>query len=158
MSEKPSLLALGERAVLERSASPLPHARPTIAVVDRLSARWAADTLVRALEARGAVVARVTATLRAREGSERVGDQVRASPDAMGEALAEALAALPSHDVLVAEGPAAVALLDTRLAILASPVSVLSLAPDVRALRASFDLVLFAERAAVLALVAAELA
>ncbi len=154
MIAKRSLLALGEPAVISRTRTPIPHARPVIAVVDRLSSRWALDALARALRARGAAVVGLTATLRAREGSEREGDQVRASPDAMREALERATGALPAHDVLLIEGVAGVALMDTRLAILVSPGSVLSLPPDVRALRASFDLVLYAERAGVIERVA----
>jgi hypothetical protein len=157
VSEKRSLLALSEQAGLARTDAPIPHARPVVAVVDRLSPRWAADHLAAALSARGARVARLTATLRAREGGEQVDDHVRASADAMRGALTRALAGLPSHELLVIEGPAAVALLDTRLAILTSPGSVLALPPDVRALRGAFDLVLFAERAGVLDRIAAAL-
>jgi hypothetical protein len=157
LTEKRSLLALSEQAGLSRTDAPIPHARPVVAVVDRLSPRWAAEHLAAVISARGARVARLMASLRAREGGEQVGDHVRASADAMRGALTRALAGLPSHDLLVIEGPAAVALLDARLAILTSPGSVLTLPPDVRALRSCFDLVLFAERASVLDQIAAML-
>jgi hypothetical protein len=148
MTDKPSLLA--ERAVLTRTDHPIQHARPVIAVVDRPGSRSAAEGLAAALAASGARVARLVTTVRGREGSEQVLEHVRASADAMRSALAEALRALPPHDLVLIEGTAGVALVETRLAVLVSPGSVLALSPDVRALRPCFDLVLFGERPAAL--------
>jgi hypothetical protein len=150
LSEKASLRALGESAILDRSETPIAHIRPVIAVVDRLGPRWAAEGLSAALSARGARVARLVLTLRARSGAERKDEHVRAAPEAMEAAIRDALDSLAPHDFVIVEGPAAVALLETRLAILVSCGSVLSLPPDVRTLRSCFDLVLFAERPSVL--------
>ena len=158
MSER-SLGALAQRPVVEPADDPLTHDRPIVAVVDRLNdPPTLAAAIASALGLRGARVASVKVVTRAAEGESSDAGVVRASPDRMRDALARALSTLPPHDVVVLEGPAAVALTRARVAILLAPPSPLALPPDVRAVRSRFELVLHEQRDGVIAALAATLA
>lgn len=135
--------------------SRLSHHRPTLGLVDLLPGRPLAPALVAAI-GEGAVRARLR--LRNKPGFERIEEGWASHPDALFDAARALLAALPVHRVLIAEGPALVALLKLDRAILGttSP-SLFALEPDVRLVRDRFDLVLYEHRPAVVEAVARRL-
>ena len=118
----------------------LTPSRSTIAVVDSLPGTPIAAHLASVLL--GAIRARLL--VRHKRGFDLTGPGAAAAhPDSILDATRALLAALPPHDVLIAEGPALLATLDVRLAILGTPSpSLVTLDPDVRALRDRFGLVL----------------
>jgi hypothetical protein len=129
--------------------------RLTIAVVDALAGAPLAAHLVAAL---GARAVRTKLVVRNKPGHDPVAGGVATHPDALLDAAHALLASLPEHDVLVAEGPALLASLHVRLAILGTPSpSLTTLDPDVRALRDRFDLVVHDFRSRTIDLLAAAL-
>lgn len=140
----------------------LAHDRPVLALV----AERERDAAVAALVA-GAAERQVTllrASLRTSAGFSTVTAGgalvVHTHPDAVTDALRAALAALPAHDLLVAEGPLALAALRPTLAVAIAPAHDPTLfSRDLRAVRHAVDLFLSEARPALLArLVAALLA
>ncbi|MFO0683061.1 MAG: hypothetical protein U0234_13475 [Sandaracinus sp.] len=132
--------------------SRIAHAQRVIAVVDLLAERPIVPALCAAI-GEGAVRARLR--LRNKPGYERIEEGWASHPEALFDATRALLAGLPPHRVLIAEGPALVALLRVDRAVLGtSSPSLFSLEADVRSVRDRFDLVLYDFRPAVVAAVA----
>ncbi len=141
------------------AASRLAHLRPVVAVVDLLAERPIAPALAAALaSARGEGAVRTRLRLRNKPGFERIEEGWASHPEALFDATRALLAGLPPHRVLIAEGPALVALLELDRAILGAPSpSLFSLEADVRSVRDRFDLILHAFRPKVIEAVARRL-
>lgn len=128
-------------------------ATPVLAVIDGLAGAPIAPEFAAALAPLRIVRTRML--VRHKPGFDLLPAGAAAHPDALREAARALLASLPEHDVLVVEGPALLAALEVRLAVLgARSPSLASLDPDVRGLRERFDLVLYDARPRAIALVA----
>jgi hypothetical protein len=133
------------------------HDRPTLSIVcerDR-------DATLAAIRAGigPARLVQLRTSLRSSPGFQIEGDLVATHPSAARSAMAAALAALPPHDVVLAEGPLAIDLLRARvsIAVVTSESPVLH-SRDLRAVRHRVDLWLLDARPAVLSALAARVA
>ena len=127
--------------------------RPAVVIVDALVGSPITSAFLTGLAGRRAV--RIRALLRSTSGWQVLGTELRAHPESLCEGTRALLESLAEHDVLVAEGVALLAVLEPHLAILGAPSpSLVTLEPDVRALRDRFGLVLFDARPATLEAIA----
>lgn len=126
----------------------LPELAPDARIVPAATVIGVVDTLPGApiaaylAERLGARAVRTRLLVRHKPGFDLQPSGAAAHPDALLEATRALLASLPAGAVVIAEGPALLATLVPRLAILGAPSpSLITLDPDVRALRDRFDLV-----------------
>jgi hypothetical protein len=147
--------ALEAHADAERIA----HDRPVISVVSERERDAVLAALERGVVDAGRTVAVLRAGLRNAPGFEVKSGTVFTNCASSREAMLAALAALPPHDVLVAEGALAVDLLRARLALAVLPnETALLSARDLRAVRHRIDLFVYDARPALLSTIASAIA
>lgn len=147
MKLRPEVPALEPRD----DAARVTHGQPVIALVAEKDRDAALEALVRGVERAGGRAATLRASLRGSPGFQLEPGVVFCHPDAATEGVTAALAALPAHDVLIADGALAMDVLRATLSItVVASESPALYSRDLRAVRHRLDLVLLEARANVL--------